>query len=135
MLSGRYCIRKFFLRDECAQRESRSDGFGNRHNVRGDAETLERKNRSRPPQAALNLVEDKGYTVTVGERATFPQKLRRTFINAALAENWLEHNGAGVVVHGSAEPFQIVLLDERHVFEQRLESLAVLGLARQRQRS
>src|ERR1700722_17659373 len=131
MLSRRYCIRKFFLREECAERESGGDGLGNRHNVGGHAETLEGKNRSRPPQSALNFVEDQRHVVTVGECATLAQELHRTFIDSAFTKNRLEHNSAGIITYGSPQTFQIVLFDERDIFEQRLESMAVLGLPRQ----
>ena len=71
--------------------------------------------------------------MAVGQRAALLQEFHRALVDSAFPENRLQHNRAGIVVHRGAQPFQIVLLHKRHVFEQRLESLAMLVLPRQRQ--
>src|ERR1700719_1639871 len=107
--------------------------LGNGDHVGRHVETLESKNRPRASQPTLNLVEDQRRAMTVRQRATLAQELHGTLVDSAFAENRLEHDGASIVVHRSPQPFQIVLLHEGHVFEQRLKSLAVLGLPRERQ--
>ena len=71
----------------------------------------------------------------IRQRAALLQKLHRALVDSALAENRLQHDRAGIVIDRGAQAFDIVLLHERHLFEQRLESLAMFVLAGQRQRS
>src|SRR3954468_14725593 len=56
-------------------------------------------------------------------------------MNSPLAKNRLPHNGASVITDGRAQPFHIVLFHKRDVFQQRLESLAMLVLSSQRKRA
>src|ERR1700722_1363326 len=135
MLPWRNRRGKLFLGQERAQRQPRRDGLRDRDDVRRDAETLERKNRSRAPQATLNLVKDQRGAVAVGQRAAFLQELDRALINSAFAENRLQHNRAGFVADGGAQTFEVILLYKSHFFEQRLEPLAMLVLPGERQRS
>src|SRR5579863_3197367 len=134
MLPWRNRRSKFFLRNEGPQRQSRRNRLGNRHNIRSHAKTLERKHRPRAAEPALNLVKDQRRPVPVGRRPALLQKLHRAFINSAFAKNRLQHNRASVVVHRRAQAFDIVLRDERHFFEHRLKSFAMLLLPGQRQR-
>src|SRR5580692_7248840 len=124
---------EFFLRNERPQWQPRRNRLGNRHNVGRHAETLKRKNRSRPPQPALNLVEDQRHLVTIRQRPALAQKFHRTLINSALAKNRLQHNRARIVIHRRPQTLQIVLLHKRDIFQQRLKSLAMLVLPRERQ--
>ncbi|SPF39321.1 hypothetical protein SBA1_270036 [Candidatus Sulfotelmatobacter kueseliae] len=133
MLSRPNRRRKFFLRQEGSQRQPRRQRLGNRHHVGGHPEILKRKNRSRPAQPALNLVKDQRRPVPVGQRPAFPEKLARALIDSAFAENRLQHDGAGVVIHRRPQAFDIVLLHESDIFKQRFESLAMLILPGQRQ--
>jgi hypothetical protein len=67
----------------------------------------------------------------VGQRPASAQEVFRTLQDAAFAEDWLEHYGAGVGVDGSLQRFDVVLCDEGHVFEQGLETFAIFVLASQ----
>src|SRR4029077_17975994 len=135
MLPGRNRRRKFFLRDKRSQRNSRRDGLRNRDDIRRHSKALERKDRPRSSQPALNLVEDQSGAMLICQGPALPQKFHRAFVNATLTENRLQHNRTRIVVDRRAQSFPIVLLNERHFFEQRLESLAMLLLSRERQRA
>src|SRR5208282_351991 len=135
MLPRRNRRSKFLFRQERPQRQPRRNWLRNRDNIRSHAKTLKLKHRPRAPQAALNLVENQRHFVTISQRAALTQKFHRALIDSALAENRLQHNRAGIVVHRRAQPLKIVLRHKRHVLQQRLKSLAMLGLPRQRKRA
>ena len=75
--------------------------------------------------------------ITVSEQILkiVAQKFDGALVNPAFPEDWLQHNRAGVVVDRRAQTFQIILLHECNVIEQRLESLAVLFLSGKRERT
>ena len=108
MLSGGNSRGKFLAGQKCAQRQARRDRFGDGDDVRGHAECLEGKDRSGAAEAALDFVEDQRGAMTVGQDAALPQKVGRTFVDAALAENRLEHDGASLVVDGGAQCVEII---------------------------
>ena len=70
--------------------------------------------------------------MAIGHRAAFLEKAGRTFVDAAFAEDGFKHDGAGAVVDGSAQRVDVIARDKLHLFEQRLESLAVFVLPGQR---
>ena len=91
-----------------AQWQACSNWFGDGDDVRGHAECLEGKDGAGAAEAALDFVEDQSGAMTVGEEAALAQEVGGTFVDAALAENWLEHDGAGLVVNRSAQCPEII---------------------------
>ena len=123
---------KFFPGQKCAQRQAGGDWFGDGDDVRGYAERLEGEDGAGAAEAALDFVEDQGGAMTVGEGAALAQKVGGTFVDAALAENRLEHDGASLVVNRSAQCLEIIAGHEPDVFEQRFEALAIFVLSGER---
>src|SRR5215471_10747304 len=134
MLTRRNCAGEFFFGDERAERKPGSDRLRDGDDIRRHAKGLKRKDRSRSPQPALNLIEDQRSTMPICQRATLPQEFFGAFEDSAFPKNRLQDNRTSIVVHRSSQALQIVPLHERHILEQRLKALAMLVLPRQRQR-
>ena len=69
----------------------------------------------------------------IGEQAAFAQKFGRTLQNPAFAKDRFEHDCAGVLVDRFTQGGDVVLRDERYIFQQWFKTLAVLFLSRERQ--
>src|SRR6266446_2299718 len=132
MLSGGNRGSKFLFRQKCTQRQARGYRFGDRDDVRRYTERLKSKDGSGTAEAALDLIEDQGRPMTVGQSSALLKKFHRAFIITAFAEDGLEHNGTSVVVDGLALGFKIIARDEFDVFEERFESLAIFVLPGER---
>src|ERR1019366_4231153 len=126
VLSRRNRGGEMFFRQERAERHSRSDWFGNGddvgHYTRRYAEALEGEHFAGAAEAALDLIEDERGLMLVGEGAAGAQEVFGAFKNSAFAKDGLEHDGASVGIDGGAQPFDVVLNHEGHVFEQRLKT-------------
>src|SRR5579864_9497493 len=129
MLPRRNCRGEFLLRQKSAERKPCRNRLGNGDDIRRDTEALKRENCSGATQAALDLIKNQRRAMTICQRAALLQKLHRTFVNPALPENWLEHNGAGIVIDCAPQTFRVVLFYKSDIFEQGLESVAMLVLA------
>ena len=122
MLSGGNRGGEFFSGQESAQGQARRDRFCDGDDVRGYAECLEGEDGAGAAEAALDFVEDQGGAMTVGQGAALAQKVGRTFVDAALAENRLEHDGASLVVDGGAQCAEIIARHKLDVFEHAVRS-------------
>src|ERR1700758_183578 len=126
---------EFFAREKCSERKSGCNWLGDGDDVGLHAKCLEGKEVASSAKTALNFVEDEGGLAAVGESAAFLEKLDRALHDSALSEDGLEHDGAGLVIDGSAQGFDIVARNEGDFFQQRLQSLAVFVLPCQRHRA
>src|SRR2546425_1191397 len=75
MLDSGHRRRQLFFRQESAQRQPGRDRFGDSHDVRRHAESLEREDCAGAAQPALDLIEDQRGAMAVGECPAFLQKL------------------------------------------------------------
>ena len=117
--------------DNGTDRQSGRQGLGQGDHVRQEvtAPVLERESLARAPHAALDFVADQQRVVARGQFAGPRRECGRDLNDAALAQNGFEHDAGGVVTHGGLECGYIVGCDEPHARNDRLEWLAVLGLA------
>ena len=83
--------------------------LGDGDDVRSHSESLERKDVPVRTQAALDLVENQGSAMAIGQCAAFLQKFDRALVDPAFAENRLKHNGTSVVVDRCPQCFDVVL--------------------------
>src|SRR5437016_462 len=135
MLAGGNRACEFFAREKCSEGKPGRNWLGDGNDVGLHAKCLEGEQVAGSAQTALDFVEDEGGLAAVGESAAFLEKLDRALHDSALSEDGLEHDGAGLVVDGGAQGFDIVARNEGDFFQQRLESLAVFVLPGQRHRA
>src|SRR5581483_3157447 len=118
-----------------AEGKSGGDRLGQANHVGLDPEMFECKELSGSSEAALDFVKDERCVMAIGGFAGRAKKLdgRRTY--AALALDRFDHNGARFVGNSGVELLDVVAVHELNGAGQRVEILAVLRLAGERQRA
>ena len=89
---------------------------------------------ARAPHAALDLIEDQERTVLVAKLAHALQVFRRRHMDAALALDRFEHDGARLRAHHPRKLFDLAVMHIVEACGQRPEALVILWLPRRRQR-
>ncbi len=112
------------------EREATADAFGKRHCIRFDVLVFIREQAAGASHAGLHLVKQHQAAVFGAKLAHRAEVTGRRHANTAFALNWLEQHCRGPLGH---RRFQRVEVSERNVAnprQQRLETDAVLFLAR-----
>ena len=126
--------RRFLRRDESADGHTAREALRERHDVRLHAVFLVGEELAAAADTRLNLVEDEQRVVFVAERAHLLKVAGRRRIDAALALDGLEHDGAGLLTHHLGERVNVIVGNVVKACWQRAEALMVVRLSRRRER-
>ncbi len=118
------------VRDEqAADRQAVRERLGKRHELRPDAELLEREEAAGAAHARLHLVEREQRAELLGQRRSRREERRLERDHAALAEHRLEEDQPDVVGRGRVQRVDVVRARETCTGHERLERRALRGLA------
>ena len=119
------------VRHNDAQRQAARERFGRYHDIRQDHRfgQLISEIATGPAHAALNFVENQERVESGGKLAGLARVLDAQRDHATLALYALDHNAGRALADGGFERGRVVGRNEFHAGEQRLEVLAVFGLA------
>ena len=121
--------------ENCAQRQSGGEWFGDGDDVRLEAVVLVGKPASGAAQAALDFVENQQRATALGQLARGLQKFRADRIDAALALNRFQTNGADAAIELALQIVDVVEANETDAGQQRRKGMAILRLSGGGQRS
>ena len=125
--------RHLIRHDERADGHAARKPLGKSHDIGLHAEMLVSEHLARAPHAALNLIEDQECAVLVAKLAHALQVFCRRHMDAALALNRFEQDGARLRAHHLFQLFDIAVM---HIVESRrqgTEAFVILRLPRRRQ--
>ena len=121
--------------EQAADRQAVGQSLRERDRIGADAELLEREERARAADARLHLVEHEQRPGLVRELARCGDERCVEGDDAALAEDRLEQDAAGVFADGGGERAGVVRRGELDRGQERLERRALRGLPGDRERS
>ena len=126
---GTQLLGELRLGEQAARRDAAGQRLGQRHDVRLNRPVLEGVPLAGPAHAGLHFVEDQHQLVLVGQLAQAFEVAGRRQVDAALALDRLDHDGARLAVDQLRDRVEIAERGVAEAGQQRLEALVILRLA------
>jgi hypothetical protein len=120
--------RKLFVRNKSAKWKAARERLGDRHNVRLGRESFVREFAACAAEARLDLVSDQGNVVVFGQPAGALPEFLAHGVDAALALNRFNSDGADGIIELYVEIGDIVESDKLNAGNQRYEGFTYLAV-------